>query len=383
MTDAKIILARLKALRDGADLSSRAAGRIARLIDRLDAPVRIAVFGLPGAGKAAVVNALAGEAVLAADAKAIPILVCHGAQAAMRITRVDGQTNDGTPVLPFTPPQGALLAELSLPLPALTRITLLHVATGPAPREVRAALVWAASRSDIALWCTQRWTAVERSLWGAAPDRLKNHAVLVATRGATMDCSDAPCPFAADACVIDSLGEALSLADAAALRDRLDRMIGAARAADLDAAAFLLAQHAAAPPAPESPVSAQVSQAMPIHAEAPRPVASNSHHPTLSRLVWHLRQTGARLAAALPADGLDEAGARQVLSALQDAVDAAVDLAEEDDGFADDWPALHETLLEAQTLLQLIKVEGRPRQAAEAAVLLGQVRQEVDHALAA
>lgn len=397
MTAAADTMARLKALRDGGGLSARASAQFGRLIDRLEAPVRVGVFGLPEAGKAAVLNALAGSAVLRPGALSGPVLVRRADAPEAVLVRADGTTADGSAETPFATPAGTLFAELGLPLAALERLSLLTVVADAAPREMDAALAWAAPRCDIALWCTRRWTPPEQRAWETAPDRLRNHALLVATGGveALGHLDGQAGRLFPERCDVPLDGQDLPRpADARPLSRRLTGMIEAARTADLDAAAFLIGQHArvaskASPPARVArtdggrTAAPRAGEARDRNAPQAAGRIADADRTLLSRMVWHIRDAAGALAADLPAGALTDDTAAGVLTRLQAAVDTLLSLADEDDDFPQTFPDLNETLVGSQELVQLLKIEGGPPRAAEAAVLLGQLHGDVDRLLAA
>ncbi len=388
MTDAATILHRLRAVLDQPDLSKRAATRCARLVARLEAPVRVALFGLPGAGKAAVLNALADHEVLSLGAQCGPVLLRHGDVAGLALTTREG-ARTAEAATPYAPARGVMISELTLPLDTLAHMSLLNVATDGSPRDMQAALAWAAARSDIAIWCSDVWSAEEQAIWQAGPDSLKNHALLVATGSAESIGTDpakhgferAAChaPLAADT-------HAVPDASATALRRRLAQMISAARAEDVDAAAFVIAQFAKDAPAPIQTDAAPPAPATAPGTAAVTPVApqvSDEARAGLSRVFLHLRQTAQDLVGELPEEPLSATTAEPLFDRFQEVFDTLLDLAEADPAIPDTWPALHDTLSDAQELVQLLKIEGQPAQAVEAAGLLAQVRTDMEHALAA
>jgi hypothetical protein len=364
--------------------------------------VRVGVFGLPQAGKAAILNALAGSAVLHPGALSGPVLVRRANAPEAILVRADGTTADGSAKTPFATPAGTLFAELGLPLATLERLSLLAVVADAAPREMDAALAWAAPRCDIALWCTRHWTPPEQRAWDTAPDRLRNHALLVATgkAEALAHLDGQASHLLPERCAVPLDGQDTPRPDdARRLSRRLTGMIETARGADLDAAAFLIGQHAPVASEPRSPVRSTATHAgrpAPLEADtaagadacdriAPQAAdrISDANRALLSRMVWHVRDAAGALAADLPWGDLTEDRAAGVLTRLQAALDTLLALAEEDDDFPQTFPDLNETLLESQELVQLLKIEGGPPQATEAAVLLAQLRGDVDRALAA
>ena len=98
----------------------------------------------------------------------------------------------------------------------------------------------------------------------------------------------------------------------------------------------------------------------------------------LSRLILRLREAAQGALACLARDQAETA-----LEQIQDAVHQALELAGAEHGFADTWPALYETLCEADDLMLLLALESNETKTTEAASLLVQVRQDMEFALVA
>ncbi|WP_375688553.1 hypothetical protein [Pseudooceanicola sp. LIPI14-2-Ac024] len=177
------MLSRLETAAALPGIPAGAAKRCALLIERLQRPVRLGLFGFPGAGKSLLMNALAGEVVIP-EGLILPTLeIAHGASPQMQVTRADGTvvTRAGrldAAVLDDDP----IFIRVILPVAALKGRSVLMLAAGAAPDELGPALTWAAARCDIALWCSRNWSAAEQAIWARAPEGLKNHAMLVLSR---------------------------------------------------------------------------------------------------------------------------------------------------------------------------------------------------------
>ena len=63
-----------------------------RLIERLERPARIALLGLPGSGKSAILNLLTGTVVVPETLRLPTIIVQHGTEPRMLCTLTDGRT---------------------------------------------------------------------------------------------------------------------------------------------------------------------------------------------------------------------------------------------------------------------------------------------------
>jgi len=161
---------------------ARASGQ--KILTRLETPVRVTLMGPPGAGKSRVLALLAG-ADIAPEGVRLPTLeLVHGSSTVprTRITLPDGTVKvleESTPeiIASFSP----VFVEQKVDLPALRKISLLEVVTGPTDDELTRAALWAAKRSDVVIWCTRRYRAPERTTWGAMPEVLKDHGILLVT----------------------------------------------------------------------------------------------------------------------------------------------------------------------------------------------------------
>lgn len=152
-----------------------------RLIIRLNAPVSVALLGFPGAGKLALLNALAERRVLPEAARGVTSELRFGAGTAAQITLSDGTVVTQAEPLDLELLEAAVFLEIERPLPVLRRISFLNVVASPDPGEQKAAISWAARRSDIALWCTATYGRADRLTWASVPDGIRDHGFLVLT----------------------------------------------------------------------------------------------------------------------------------------------------------------------------------------------------------
>jgi hypothetical protein len=154
-----------------------------RLIERLERPARVALLGLPGAGKSAILNLLTGAVVVPETLRLPTIIVQHGLEPRMVCTLTDGRTetvpgSDLNDVLPLNP----ALVTLEMDLPALKVISLLEVSAGPMEAEQRRAAIWASKRADILIWCTTSYLPKEQQVWEGMPDVVKDNGFLFLTK---------------------------------------------------------------------------------------------------------------------------------------------------------------------------------------------------------
>lgn len=154
-----------------------------RLIERLERPARIAILGLPGAGKSAILNLLAGSVVVPETLRLPTIIVQHGREAQMQCTLTDGRTeiipgSDLSQVMPLNP----AMVTVEMDIAALKVIGLLEVSAGPMEAEQRRAALWASKRADIVIWCTTSYLPKEQVVWESLPDAVKDNGFLFLTK---------------------------------------------------------------------------------------------------------------------------------------------------------------------------------------------------------
>ena len=154
-----------------------------KMLARLDAPVRIGVFGGVGSGKSTLVNFLIGETILPARAGLPSIEVAHGDAIALEMTHENGKKSrfSGHDFdLAASYPSVLLRAEA--PLPALKRISVLELALPESSEDQKKAVRWAANRTDIVIWTTLYYTSAEHLLWQSMPEASKDHSFLIQTK---------------------------------------------------------------------------------------------------------------------------------------------------------------------------------------------------------
>jgi hypothetical protein len=163
-----------------------------RLIERLERPARVALLGLPGAGKSAVLNLLAGETVINETLRLPTVLVQRGADERMVCTLPDGTTQvvPGRGLEEIVPLNPALVT-LELQLPALSVISLLEVSAGPAESDQRRAAAWASKRADIVVWCSTSFLPKEQTIWESLPDAIKDNGFLFLSKTDLMGAREA------------------------------------------------------------------------------------------------------------------------------------------------------------------------------------------------
>ncbi|MEM1064291.1 MAG: hypothetical protein AAGJ74_02215 [Pseudomonadota bacterium] len=386
------IVWKLRAVSAAEGLPESVRTRANRLIEQLTAPVRVALVGLPCRERMELFHALAGEAAPEEHDFSIPVELHFAPQETCEITLLDGSVRaiEGR----FSPEKymDAVFVSFGHPAPILERISFLDVAADAAPHQQRAAISWAMSRTDIALWVSPKFTESELRIWETVPDQMMDHAYLVLTgsadgpdRVALQDRALAMAKhFKSEFLDVLPIGfdtdhgkQVLSNEGIEALIDRILRHSDAGRRADADGALFFL----------KSVDPTHVRTAAPAPASAPAAAVSEPAEPdeivTLyARAFTYLRDRGGALltdvrAGDAPDAALVLAHCGETLTTLSDM------LADADHEPTPGLTALANTLSEAEELLILLELEPGTAPAVDAASLLLQLRRDFEARLAA
>ena len=153
------------------------------MLASLNKPVRVTIMGLPNTGKSQLLNLLAGDIVIPEGAHLPTTQVVYGETPESQCTLADGTVQvldhcDVSAILDLHP----VFVQLALPLTALGRISILEVVASDDHIEQQRAMMWAAKRTDVALWCTHTFNIPEQTLWGAMSDIMKDHGFMVVTK---------------------------------------------------------------------------------------------------------------------------------------------------------------------------------------------------------
>jgi hypothetical protein len=300
---------------------------------------------------------------------------------------------DGTHLACDGWPDADLLAEapvflqLDAPIEALRRMSFLALSLDTNPSMHRPALAWAARRTDIAVWCTPRFSVVDARIWANAPERLTHRAYLVETDpSADVTHHEARREFAGR----------LQLplpGDIAPLLDRLRDDIDEARMADVDAAHLLLhrlGQLTAEDTAPEAGENTAPEVSCETHEDAPASRLDRGldrSHGQLARLRDVLSEPTLFLARRARALAEDLAWTDPDTTpdwpqiALTHVGETAEALRDRTADWPDDLPEftdLTDMIEEATDLVLLLQMEAGPDQVEDAAGLLHQLRQSFD-----
>jgi len=173
---------RLRALIGTGGLAPRTAEQASNLVARLETPVRIALLGPEGRGRAEAVAALLGAPVLPDLPDRPAAEIRWGETPRTEVRRVDGTRRPERDVARAFDDPDATLVTLERPLPALRRMSLLDLGADARPDDLRGALAWAETRADVLVWWSADFSAAEREAWEAAPAHLRDHGFLVLWR---------------------------------------------------------------------------------------------------------------------------------------------------------------------------------------------------------
>lgn len=352
------------------DVPDRVARSFEALADRLRKPVRVTILGVEARRRRGLLCAILGKPPLPLDADWPTIEIAYAERPHTSAILSDGSalSAEGMPgadLLSRAPAFVGIKAQSEV----LQRMTFLYLAAGPDRAEQAAALKWAVPRTDVAVWCTRRFTATEAAIWAAAPDRIKHHAHL-AVMGDDGDFASVEQGRPAD---FEHL-IALPTPDAAPLLRCIDESIDAALREDLDTARIMMHRFGVAPPAQGQ--------------DRATPPPRSSHEPddrveVLSEPLLFLRRRARAIFELMDwQDPETDTWAPMVLEHCRETTEALRER-------ATNWPDEVEAIVDLRQLLHdaadmavLLQIEGGEDQAADAAALLNQIRDAFERALA-
>ncbi len=154
-----------------------------RLLDHLRRPVRIVVTGMAESGKSSLINMILSRQVLGGCGEVPLVDVVSGAE-----DRVHFETEDGNVSV-----QAGLLVDAQIPDrivhvkqelsdQALSGQTYCELGLSNDAAANRRLLSVVLQDADIVLWCTSGFGQMERDLWSAVADEIKDHSFLVITK---------------------------------------------------------------------------------------------------------------------------------------------------------------------------------------------------------
>ena len=153
-----------------------------RLLDHLRKPVQVAVVGMPGSGKSALINMLLGQQAIPRVQDLPVIEIAHGLKSRSLFELDDGtcirrsgefQANDV--------PENTVRARLELDDDSLLRQNFVEVGLTDNAGHQASMVNWITQWADIVLWCTESFDETEQRLWAGVPDDIKDHSFLVLT----------------------------------------------------------------------------------------------------------------------------------------------------------------------------------------------------------
>ncbi len=363
-------LNRLQMLAQSDRLPARDAARCAHLADTLQMPVRVCLLGPASGDLRTMVYAILGSDV-APDGMPLPpaIEMRFGKSVQTQATLEDGTllTCDGWPDADLLA-QAPVFLQLHAPVPALNGMSFLALSLEVNPAMHRPALAWAARRSEIAVWCTPRFSVADARIWANAPERLTHHAYLVET-----DPSETTPHQAESGSFTGTLHLPIPV-DIAPLLNQLTDDIEAARVADIDAAQLLLHRLGH---------FGQASEYLTIEV-TPTPGRSVGQLARLREILSEPTLYLARRARGLAEDlaWVDaDTDADWAETAIAHCVETTEGLRERAIGWPDDLPefaSLAAMIDEAADLILLLQMEAGPDQAEDAVGLLHQLRTALD-----
>jgi hypothetical protein len=386
MNEAADIRLRLGRLLETARLRATVAGAGAELLARLDAPVRVTLFGLPGSGRTRLMNLLIGQPLLPARLTLPTTRISHGATVAAQAILPDGSQQRWTGA-PFDQIAAAapLLVEIEVQAPALRELSLLRVAAEASADDQFAAMNWAAGQTDIALWCSLKFDQDEAEIWSGAPETLKDHSYLVIT--GTGAATTAPTEFQSSFILPETA------TDGGALGKALGLAAARGRQAYLDHALLFLSRYESAQPPRPAPVAAApdpVPASLPEPTNEPamaaatladdapelRPDPGKEVAEICGNAVALLRDRARDLSRALPDFGPKPAP--RVFGHCIETMEALVERITTVDA-----PELQDLVLDTADAITLLQGEGGTAQAADTVTLLLQLRRDLEGRIAA
>ncbi|SNT07837.1 hypothetical protein [Tropicimonas sediminicola] len=399
---------RLHALIEGGHLPDKAAQQAGRLLQRLETPVRFSLLGPSSLERARIINALLGRDVVPLWPARPSVQLGFGDAPATSATLSNGRRVSVESLDAGLAPDTVFLS-LTRNEPLLRTTRLLDVVTDGTPAELRMALRWAAKRTDVFLWCTNRFEPAELEVWRSVEERFMDHAFLVLwgedrelrarqlkaeLAGEFLDVIavdlDAVAPSADPG--LRSLSEGLRRhVDLGRQADNDSALLFLKKFADLAGQPDLAREETAPRPSAAAPLTAPVSMPVsfrdqPPAAEPDAPAADPVERRALEQVCRQglslICDRARQLGALLREDGAGSsegiaAHCRQTIEHLTGILDSAADLPHEDRA------ALSDMLMSAEELLVLMEIEGDGQPGVDSLCLLIQLRRAFEERLAA
>lgn len=388
-----------------------------RLMSQLHEPTRVAVVGLPGAGKSRLINLILGADLMPEYEGVAAVELGYGEVARTQFTLADGTISflegvAGQGDLPAGTARVSVLRDN----PALKGWSVTEIGLIASPRVQIDLLEWMSGRSNFAIWCSTRFDEREHALWSAVPDVLKDNSFLALTRAdrlfmkGELEAQIARLrPIVADEFralyPVATLQAAAARLDGGikdrqlwrssggmALVDGIRSSVEQARSADLDHAFMLLerfkvpggaegaAPEAVAPalaPAPAQPAEILVPQ--PLPAASPQLTAGRSDA-VIRKALGVLRGCADELiAVGGPAHG-DTTD--HILERCNATAHDLVELMSENEGGSDALESVREDVIEGEQMLMLLRLERGDTAAEDSLTVLLQMKKELSQRIA-
>jgi len=408
-------LEQLDKLLSAGQLPKDAAQMGARLLQRINSPVRVAIFGLPQSGKSSLLNFLAAEQLVPENVSIPTLELLWGENESMALTLQDGTTqNSNTIALAKAAEQNPAFVTIKMPAPVLKNISFMEVVSDGSIDDLTASLDWATRRTDLALWCTREFSTIEQNLWSRVPDTIKDHSFLVLNNADSMSpdgvhsdkLSELQSIAANEFRSMFSIGNLQTSAPAlpngttnkvapnqsggSALRKALLRQVEDGRQADLGSVLVFLNRYAPKAKEPKKPATANPTavQAPP----EPRPTPSQPEIELAGKATadlenrWpdalqYLIDRGCDLSQTLADNETNDAEA--VLNHCAATADQLAETFEDEAIIEPEFADLQEDILETAGMILLLSFENEEGPAADAVTLLLQLRKGMEEKLAA
>ena len=348
----------------------RRRARVAEEIaQRLERPARVTLLGLPDGDPGAIANALAGTEVIRPDWPTTEFR--RGPEPGFDVTLTNRRvvSGRGVPSLDDLPAAPAFI-RLTGGMPAIPGVSILMVRARADAGDQRAAMRWAAGRTDIAIWCGAALDPTELALWQAAPDPLPHHAFLISRQ------DKVPSSVAQlfQACISTMSGTWIPDLTAA-----LTGHIAEARSEDAAAAELFLSKldRRASRPT-QVPAQNPLPDPLTDTTEKPERLPNPVSWALLSRMSLRLRHDARALLLTLSDPTRGDGADTEVLQSIEDLLTDLQCTLDGSDLSSGELSGLSAMIDEAAELALLLRYEGGAPQAAQAAALLLQVRQDIE-----
>ncbi|WP_299081339.1 hypothetical protein [uncultured Ruegeria sp.] len=176
--------ARLRAMLPQGQFGPEITARATELLAELTRPARISILSPSKVRKAQLLNFLLGQNLLPPNDFSDVLQLSYSETKLMSVETSVGTEHIHKPPFDLAKiaADGLRSAHLTLPLPALTKISILAKTLPPQKEEFEATMDWLVPQTDIAIWFTDDFDAAEQALWDRMPNKTKDHSLLVLLR---------------------------------------------------------------------------------------------------------------------------------------------------------------------------------------------------------